>query len=113
MYTDWLAATLQPSALTSEKAMKEIFDFFDLHGTGKVSHADLVEVLGEDTLLSANVPAEEVSRAAGGANREVSWEEFQQLIRNVAANLQSQVELQEESAKHGNSCKADRFKLDF
>mmetsp|Transcript_56116 Transcript_56116/g.162534 ORF Transcript_56116/g.162534 Transcript_56116/m.162534 type:complete len:620 (-) Transcript_56116:134-1993(-) len=86
-YTDWLAATIRPSVLVTERAMKEVWDFFDIHGTGKVSMADIAEVLGED-VVALGLPTS--FRAASDGN--LSWEAFQKLVRHVATKLQSQVD---------------------
>jgi len=86
MYTDWLAATIQPSSITSERAMRELWDFFDIHSVGKVFLADVAEVLGED-LVTSDLP--EVLHA--DPDGEISWECFQKLLAHIAANLQLDV----------------------
>ena len=60
--TDFLAATLKPSYVKSQKACKELFNWFDFKGTGRITHEDLVQVLGQDmachVALQANANAE-------------------------------------------------------
>lgn len=92
MYTDWLAATIQPCLLMEETAIREVFDFFDIHGHEKVSRADLLEVLGQEAFHLGNTSEplpEEWSLAEGEVEHEVTWDEFRQLIRRLAGNLQS------------------------
>uniref|UniRef100_A0A7S4QNH5 non-specific serine/threonine protein kinase n=1 Tax=Alexandrium monilatum TaxID=311494 RepID=A0A7S4QNH5_9DINO len=83
-YTDWLAATLSPAAITKDTAMRELFNFFDIHGEGQVSKDDLRDVLGEDV-------AEEVLKRTHheNGNGGVSWQEFKVLIADVARHLES------------------------
>jgi len=82
-YTDWLAATLSPAAITKDKAVRELFNFFDIHGEGQVSKGDLWDVLGKDV-------AEEVLRRVPmeGDDGHVSWAEFRALIADVARHLE-------------------------
>mmetsp|Transcript_124051 Transcript_124051/g.356167 ORF Transcript_124051/g.356167 Transcript_124051/m.356167 type:complete len:638 (-) Transcript_124051:66-1979(-) len=87
-YTDWLAATLRPSALVSERAMKEVWDFFDLHGVGKVSLADIAEVLGDDVASSFSLP----ENCEVDDEGRLSWDVFQNLMRQVALKLQKVVD---------------------
>lgn len=90
-YTDWLAATIRPSFITSERALREVWHFFDIHGVGKVFLADIAEVLGED-MVSLELP-EGLRVGEGG---EIAWESFQKLLTHVAANLQRSVDAQVE-----------------
>lgn len=85
-YTDWLAATLQPSALTTDKAFIEIFDFFDIHGAGVVSKADLTEILGEEAVQSLPLRLDEEQADS------LTREQFHQLIKQVATSLQEQTD---------------------
>lgn len=94
-YTDWLAATIRPATLTSERAMKEIFDFFDIHGVGKVNRADIAEVLGEE-VLGTDLPL----GVTLDSNGDISWEQFQGLLTQVARNLQVQVDAALSSKEH-------------
>lgn len=86
-YTDWLAATIRPAVLTSEKALKELFDFFDVHGNGKIKRTDLLDVLG-DGVQDAQLPPGLRAEDEG----DLGWEEFQSLMRKVAGGLQAKAD---------------------
>jgi calcium-dependent protein kinase len=83
-YTEWLAATLEPAYLSSERAVRELFDFFDLHGTGRIWPKDLREVLG------AEVAEAVVWRAGQGSPDEsLSLDDFRRLMQDTAGRLES------------------------
>mmetsp|Transcript_75294 Transcript_75294/g.156853 ORF Transcript_75294/g.156853 Transcript_75294/m.156853 type:complete len:580 (+) Transcript_75294:131-1870(+) len=101
MYTDWLAATIEPSLLTKERALKEMFDFFDIHGNGQVSRSDLIEVLGDEVARrggKAENSLPEEFDCSPHKDRDVTWEEFQCLIKRIALSLQAR-EKEEELAR--------------
>jgi len=78
--TDWLAATLSPSALTNKKAMREAFDFFDIHGEGQIPRDELClrEIFGDDVALNCCGHLEE------DGHMHVGWLEFQELLLCIA-----------------------------
>jgi len=47
-YTEWLAATLDPSMLAAEGVMDQIYKFFDIDGNGEVCKTELTHVLGNE-----------------------------------------------------------------
>lgn len=57
-HTDFLAATLMPSHVRSERVMEELFNFFDFQGFGEISHQDLKEVLGQEMACHVAVQAQ-------------------------------------------------------
>eukprot|EP00913_Durusdinium_trenchii_P031287 g29294.t1 len=48
-HTDFLAATLKPAHVKSEKVLEELFNFFDFQGTGHITHEDLKAFLSPTT----------------------------------------------------------------
>jgi len=46
-YTAWLAATMQPDVIASERAVAAAFHFFDTEGEGAISKEELLTVLDE------------------------------------------------------------------
>mmetsp|Transcript_25225 Transcript_25225/g.64105 ORF Transcript_25225/g.64105 Transcript_25225/m.64105 type:complete len:547 (+) Transcript_25225:66-1706(+) len=83
-YTDWLAATIKPAALTSDRAIGELFNFFDIHSEGIVSRPDLVQVLGEE--MANEVLANTQTDEQGNLTRD----QFRTLMLDVARHLQTQ-----------------------
>eukprot|EP00929_Paragymnodinium_shiwhaense_P072403 TRINITY_DN36751_c0_g1_i2.p1 TRINITY_DN36751_c0_g1~~TRINITY_DN36751_c0_g1_i2.p1 ORF type:complete len:288 (+),score=91.60 TRINITY_DN36751_c0_g1_i2:406-1269(+) len=83
-WTEWLAATLRPGATRSKQAMKQAFDFMDIDGSGRVSRADLRELLGDD---AAATEALEMADTSGDGH--ICWEEFQKLFEDLAKKLDS------------------------
>lgn len=81
-YTDWIAATLKPSAIRTDKAMTELFHFFDIHGEGKVSRSDLCEVMGED------VAAAVLDKANASSDGTLEWNDFRCLMIDIARHLE-------------------------
>lgn len=47
-YTAWLAATLSPSAIASDRSAQAAFELFDTRGVGAVAVAGVAGVIGED-----------------------------------------------------------------
>lgn len=83
-YTDWLAATLEPSSLTSKTALEEVFDFFDFSGKGVVFSKDLREAFGDDAAAVALMQT-------GSRNKShFSYDEFGALMLGVACKLEEQ-----------------------
>lgn len=87
-YTDWLAATIDAAAITSQRAMREVFHFFDLHGLGRVSLSDLTEVLGEELAMDVLHSVNKDPSSHSGDDT-ISWEEFQLLMLEVARKLET------------------------
>jgi len=82
-YTEWLAATLEPSLLASEQAIKQVYDFFDIEQNGVVSAAELKEVLGDDEAASVVM---EVGDTDGDGV--LSEAEFKKVVQEIARKLQ-------------------------
>ena len=40
-YTEWLAATMRPSTLATDKAIKQVFHYLDIDQTGKIKPHEL------------------------------------------------------------------------
>jgi len=76
-YTEWLAATLRPDVIASEKAIKAAFQFFDTDGSGQIERDELVAVLGEETThrVLENYDAGKIGR-----------EEFAEVMRRLASD---------------------------
>lgn len=84
-YTTWLAATLRPEALATERAVKAAFDFFaaeDKRGTRAISKAELLRLLGEEDAQSA---LQQWDRNGDGTLDE---DEFRALVENLARRRQ-------------------------
>ncbi|CAK9060993.1 unnamed protein product [Durusdinium trenchii] len=67
-HTDFLAATLKPAHVKSEKVLEELFNFFDFQGTGHITHEDLKAVLGQD--LACHVAVQARANAQGVISQE-------------------------------------------
>lgn len=82
--TDWLAATLQPSAITSEKAMREAFNFFDIRAEGKVPlyESRISKIFSADAAAGYSGHCEEDGRKC------VDWYEFRELMYCTARKLE-------------------------
>jgi len=63
-YSEWMAATMDPSIALSWEGAKWLFNFLDSDGDGKISHRELRSVVGDEATL--------VIRAAGRLYRMVS-----------------------------------------
>jgi len=87
-YTDWLAATFEPCGITSDRAIEELFDFFDLHGKGTVSMSDLSDIVEEDMTA---VIFEQAQPDSPGF---ISKSEFRTLVISVAGKLARDLEWQ-------------------
>jgi len=81
-YTEWLAATIKPSASQTETAMRKVFDFMDIDCTGQVSKLELAEILGGDDAAATALAA--ADKAGDGF---ISWEEFQQIISDMVKRM--------------------------
>ena len=99
-YTDWLAATLKPAQITSEKSVEELFNFFDLRGTGQISLDDLSQVLGQEMACHVAMQAQ--------ANEEgvISKSSFRKFILNAMAKLELQVQEDKETHLAVHLCSA-------
>lgn len=84
MYTEWLAATLKPSALATESAAKQIYSFLDLGRTGKITRGELLQVLGSEEQVDAVLQMGDTSK-----DDCLDQKEFRSLMRNVAKSIES------------------------
>lgn len=77
-YIEWLSATMEPSVIASDSAVKELFNFFDADGSGGVSRGELRRVVGD----------EEAERVFHGCDKAedglLDWHEFRRLVKQVA-----------------------------
>jgi len=81
-YTEWLAATMQPSALATDKAIKQVYHYLDIDQTGHIAPHELYRVLGcNDTVKSV------LEIADSDGDSVINAEEFRVLMRNLAARL--------------------------
>merc|ERR1711957_427298 len=85
-YTEWLAATMKPSALSTDKAIMKMFSFFDIEQTGKISRAELKQVLGKDEDVNKVLARGDVS--GDGC---LDKDEFAALMKEVAKTLEAKV----------------------
>lgn len=84
--TDFLAATLKPSHVKSEKVLEELFNFFDFHGTGLISHEDLKQVLGQE--LACHVAVQ----ARADAQGVISKDNFKVFLLKAMDKLELQIQ---------------------
>lgn len=80
--SEWLAATMEPSHLASEQAIKQVFDFFDMDRTGSISKEELSAVLG-----SADEAAQVMKDGDSSGDGTLSRTEFAALMEKVALRL--------------------------
>jgi calcium-dependent protein kinase len=84
-YTEFLAAAMDEAHYLQEDICWSAFCVFDRDGDGKISHAELCEVLHDDgvDMALAHATAEElikqIDRAGDGA---ISFDEFMQMLRD-------------------------------
>jgi calcium-dependent protein kinase len=76
-YSEWLTATIAPTSLSVDAAIKELFSFFDSDGSGSVSVSELREVVGEAE--GAHI----MEDADKDGNHELDLEEFKCLLHKV------------------------------
>ncbi|CAE7360886.1 CPK14 [Symbiodinium sp. CCMP2592] len=85
-YTDWVAATMKPTQITSDKSVEELFSFFDFRGKGQITLEDLSQVLGQEmachVAIQANADEEGI----------VSKKSFRAFILNAMTKLELQVQ---------------------
>lgn len=84
--TDFLSATLKPSHVKSEKVLEELFNFFDFHGTGWISHEDLKQVLGQE--LACHVAVQ----ARADAQGIISKQNFKVFLLKAMDKLELQIQ---------------------
>ena len=99
-YTDWVAATLKPAHVTSDKSVEELFNFFDLRGRDQITLDDLVQVLGQEMGCHAAMQAH--------ANEEgvISKSSFRSFILNAMAKLELQFQQDKETRACLDTCSA-------
>eukprot|EP00929_Paragymnodinium_shiwhaense_P019649 TRINITY_DN13326_c0_g1_i1.p1 TRINITY_DN13326_c0_g1~~TRINITY_DN13326_c0_g1_i1.p1 ORF type:complete len:535 (-),score=120.92 TRINITY_DN13326_c0_g1_i1:233-1837(-) len=78
-YTEWLGSACEPTEILSEKVMQDLFDFFDADGQGTVSYEELRLAVGDD-----EEAADFLERGDKDGNRELSFDEFKALLRDLA-----------------------------
>jgi len=82
-YTEWLTATMRPDKLASDKAMEQIYRFFDLEQNGVVSREELLRVLGDNEAVSSVLEQSGVADDAA----HISKDQFKRLLAKVATSL--------------------------
>jgi len=83
MYTEWLAATLKPSMVASDSAVKQLYNFFDLEKNGKVTRGELLRVLGDEASVN-----EVLARGDVAGDDCLSESEFKALIHSIAESIE-------------------------
>ncbi|CAK9048136.1 Calcium-dependent protein kinase 2 (PfCDPK2) [Durusdinium trenchii] len=81
-YTEWLAATMKPSTLATDKAIKQVFHYLDIDQTGKIKPHELYRVLGCNNAVTTVIQA-----ADADGDSVIDEEEFRALMRNMAKRL--------------------------
>lgn len=77
-YIEWLSATVEPSSIASDSAVKELFNFFDADGNGTVSRAEFRRVVGEEEVARIY---QDCDKADGDL---LDLDEFRRLVVQVA-----------------------------
>lgn len=81
-YTEWLAATMKPSTLATDKAIKQVFHYLDIDQSGLIKPHELFRVLGcSDTVKNV------LDAADADGDRTINEEEFRALMRSMAKRL--------------------------
>jgi len=81
-YTEWLAATMKPSTLATDKAIKQVFHYLDIDQSGLIKPHELFRVLGcSDTVKNV------LDAADADGDRTINEEEFRALMRTMAKRL--------------------------
>jgi len=83
-YTEWLAATVTPTLLASEKKIQHVYDFFDIDQNGLISHEELLHVLGDSKTVSAVMEAGDLD-----SNGELCKEELTAVMKGMAQRHKS------------------------
>jgi len=81
-YTEWLAATMRPSIVASQRAVKQLYTFFDIDRNGKVSREELFQVLGDEGVVS-----DVMKRGDTTGDGELDEYEFEVLMREIANTM--------------------------
>ena len=85
-YTDWVAATMKPTQITSDKSIEELFSFFDFSGKGQITLDDLSQVLGQEMACHVAIQANADEEGT------VSKKSFRAFILNAMTKLELQVQ---------------------
>jgi len=78
-YTQWLAATMTPTLLASEKTIQQVYDFFDIKQDGFISREEILHVLGDSNVVSAVMEAVDFN-----SKDELCREEFTVVMQGMA-----------------------------
>jgi len=78
-YTEWLAATVTPTLLASEKTIQHVYDFFDIEQTGVISLKGLLHLLGDGNMDTAVMEALDIE-----GNGKLCKEVFTALMQRMA-----------------------------
>jgi len=85
-YTEWLAATMQPSLVRSDDLIKKVFAFLDLDGKGFIDRDELTKVLGQEDLV-----VEVLKNFDTSGDGMISLEEFGQVMQKLSRRLSEEV----------------------
>jgi len=85
-YTEWLAATMQPSLVRSDDLIKKVFAFLDLDGKGFIDRDELTKVLGQEDLV-----VEVLKNFDTSGDGMISLEEFGQVMHKLSRRLSEEV----------------------
>lgn len=75
-YDEFLAATVSNSDILNDKILKEAFNKYDSDGSGKLSRAEMIGLVGNDSELIESL----MSKADDNKDGELSYEEFKNVI---------------------------------
>jgi calcium-dependent protein kinase len=86
-YTEWIAATMKPSHLATDNAIKQVYAFLDLDKTGKISPEELHRVLG-----CADSVREVLDKGDRNGDNHMNEQEFSALMRSTADRMERETE---------------------
>jgi len=77
-YSEWLCATMEPSMISAESSMQELFDFLDADGNGYVSQEELLLVTSADDV------DEVLAQSDTSKDGRIDFKEFKAFMETIA-----------------------------
>jgi len=78
-YSEWLCATMEPSMISAESSMQELFDFLDADGNGYVSQEELLHVTSADDV------EEVLAQSDTSKDGRIDFKEFKAFMKTMAS----------------------------
>mmetsp|Transcript_89044 Transcript_89044/g.177151 ORF Transcript_89044/g.177151 Transcript_89044/m.177151 type:complete len:537 (-) Transcript_89044:171-1781(-) len=84
-YSEWLCATLESEQIASQNTIKELFNYFDADGGGKISQQELAVVLKNEEEVRDVIQRHDSSR-----DGQLDFQEFQHIMMALAERRSSE-----------------------